>query len=107
MRSEGNLEKILEKGEFAVTGELGPPKHCNIEKMLENIGHLRGSVDAANITDNQTAIVRISSLATSSICIKEDLEPVMQMTVRDRSRIGMQRAILGASSDRANIISFK
>ena len=59
MKSEGRLEKIFEKGEFAVTGELGPPKHSNIEKMVENIGHLKSSVDAANITDNQTAIVRI------------------------------------------------
>ena len=56
--SGGRLEKILASGEFAVTGELGPPKHCGTEKLLENIGHLKGSVDAANITDNQTAIVR-------------------------------------------------
>ena len=98
MRSEGRLEKILEKGEFAVTGELGPPKHSNTEKLVENIGHLKGSVDAANITDNQTAIVRISSLATASICLREDLEPIMQMTVRDRNRIAMQSDILGAGA---------
>jgi len=98
MKSEGRLEKIFEKGEFAVTGELGPPKHSNIEKMVENIGHLKSSVDAANITDNQTAIVRISSLATAAICIKEGLEPVMQMTVRDRNRIAMQSDILGAGA---------
>jgi methylenetetrahydrofolate reductase (NADPH) len=96
--SAGHLEHILSKGEFAVTGELGPPKHCNTEKMIENIGYLKSSVDAANITDNQTAIVRISSLATASICIKEGLEPVMQMTVRDRNRIGMQSDILGAGA---------
>ena len=98
MRSEGLVEKILEKGEFAVTGELGPPKHSNTEKLIENIGHLKGSVDAANITDNQTAIVRISSLATASICIREDLEPIMQMTVRDRNRIAMQSDVLGAGA---------
>lgn len=98
MRSEGQLEKILSKGEFAVTGELGPPKHCNTEKMIENIDYLKSAVDAANITDNQTAIVRISSLGTASICIKEGLEPVMQMTVRDRNRIAMQSDILGAGA---------
>ena len=98
MRSESKLENIIESGEFAVTGELGPPKHCDTEKLRENIGHLKGSVDAANITDNQTAIVRISSLATASICIKEGLEPVMQMTVRDRNRIAMQSDILGAGA---------
>jgi len=97
-KSEGRLEKILESGEFAVTGELGPPKHCGTEKLLENIDHLKVSVDAANITDNQTAIVRISSLATASICIKNGLEPVMQMTVRDRNRIAMQSDILGAGA---------
>ena len=70
-------EKILEKGEFGVTGELGPPKHCGTEKLKENIGHLKNVVDAANITDNQTAIVRISSLATASICIQESLEPII------------------------------
>jgi methylenetetrahydrofolate reductase (NADPH) len=96
--SNGKLERIFSKGEFAVTGELGPPKHCNTEKMVENIGYLKSAVDAANITDNQTAIVRISSLATASICIKESLEPIMQMTVRDRNRIGMQSDILGAGA---------
>jgi len=98
LRSEGRLEKILAKGEFAITGELGPPKHCGIEGVIKNIGHLKSAVDAANITDNQTAVVRISSLATAKILIDEGLEPVMQMTVRDRNRIAMQSDILGAGA---------
>ena len=98
LRSEGRLEKILARGEFAITGELGPPKHCGIEGVKKNIGHLKGSVDAANLTDNQTAVVRISSLATAAILMQEDLEPVMQMTVRDRNRIAMQSDVLGAGA---------
>jgi len=98
MNSEGRLERILANGDFAITGELGPPKHCGIEGVLKNIGHLKGAVDAANITDNQTAVVRISSLATAALLIREELEPVMQMTVRDRNRIAMQSDILGAGA---------
>ncbi len=96
--SDGRLEKVMAKGNFAVTGELGPPKHCGIEGVIKNIGHLKGAVDAANITDNQTAVVRISSLATAALLIREGLEPVMQMTVRDRNRIAMQSDILGAGA---------
>lgn len=96
--TEGRLEKILAKGEFAVTGELGPPKHCGLDIVKTNIGHLKEAVDAANVTDNQTAIVRISSLATSAICKNEGLEPVLQMTVRDRNRIAIQSDILGAGA---------
>jgi methylenetetrahydrofolate reductase (NADPH) len=96
--TDGRLEKILAKGEFAVTGELGPPKHSGTDIVKTNIGHLREAVDAANVTDNQTAIVRISSLATSTICKQEGLEPVLQMTVRDRNRIALQSDILGAGA---------
>ena len=98
LRSGGRLETIMAKGEFAVTGELGPPKHTDIEIVKTNIGHLKGAVDAANITDNQTAIVRISSLAASAILMQEGLEPIMQMTVRDRNRIAMQSDVLGAGA---------
>ena len=98
LNSDGRLEKVMAKGDFAVTGELGPPKHCGTEGVLKNIAHLKGAVDAANITDNQTAVVRISSLATAALLIREGLEPVMQMTVRDRNRIAMQSDILGAGA---------
>jgi methylenetetrahydrofolate reductase (NADPH) len=98
LKSNGRLEKIMAKGEFAVTGELGPPKHTDTEGVINNIGHLKGAVDAANITDNQTAIVRISSLAVSAILMREGLEPIMQMTVRDRNRIAMQSDVLGAGA---------
>ncbi|MBN2039751.1 MAG: methylenetetrahydrofolate reductase [Spirochaetes bacterium] len=98
MRSESNLEKVLEKGEFAVTGELGPPKGNDLELVKKKIGLLKGNVDAVNITDNQTAVVRMSSIATSKILIDEGLEPVMQMVVRDRNRIAIQSDIFGATA---------
>lgn len=98
LKSNGRLEKILAKGEFAVTGELGPPKHTDPEVIRKNAGFLKQAVDAANITDNQTAIVRIASLAGAAILLQEGLEPVMQMTVRDRNRIAMQSDVLGAAA---------
>ncbi len=98
MKSGSNLEKVLEKGEFAVTAELGPPKGNDVEVVYEKAKYLKGVVDAVNVTDNQTAIVRMSSIATSKIIMDLGLEPVMQMTCRDRNRIGMQSDIFGATA---------
>jgi len=75
MKAGSRLEKILEKGLFAVTGELGPPKGNNIEVIKKKADLLRGYVDAVNVTDNQTAIVRMSSIATSSHLVGIGLEP--------------------------------
>jgi len=98
MKSGSNLEKVFEKGEFAVTAELGPPKGNDVEVVYEKAKYLKGIVDAVNVTDNQTAIVRMSSIATSKIIMDLGLEPVMQMTCRDRNRIGMQSDIFGATA---------
>lgn len=98
MKAESNLEKVLEKGEFAVTGELGPPKGNDLEVVKKKIEMLKGNVDAVNITDNQTAVVRMSSIATSAHLVQMGLEPVMQMVCRDRNRIAMQSDIFGATS---------
>jgi len=96
MKSGSNLEKLLEKGEFVVTGELGPPKGPDIEVVKKKAGMLKGNVDAVNITDNQTAIVRMSSIAACKVLIDEGLEPNMQMVARDRNRIAMMSDIFGA-----------
>jgi methylenetetrahydrofolate reductase (NADPH) len=98
MKAGSHLETILEKGLFAVTGELGPPKGNNFEVIKKKVDLLRGYVDAVNVTDNQTAIVRMSSIATSSHLVRMGLEPVMQMVTRDRNRIAMQSDIFGAAS---------
>lgn len=95
-KSGSNLEKILKAGHFAFTGELGPPRGTNAEEVKEKAQHLKGNVDAVNITDNQTAMVRMSSWAASLFLIQEGLEPNFQMVCRDRNRLAMQADILGA-----------
>jgi methylenetetrahydrofolate reductase (NADPH) len=97
LKSGSNLERVLASGQFAVTGELGPPRSMNLELINRKIEYLRGFVDAANLTDNQTGIVRLSSIATSILCHQGGLEPVMQMTCRDRNRLAMQSDLLGAN----------
>lgn len=92
------MEKLWEQGEFVVSGEIGPPKHSNPEIIKEHAQLLKDYVDAANLTDNQTAIVRISSIASAVHTLGEGLEPIVQMTVRDRNRIGIQSDLLGAAS---------
>jgi methylenetetrahydrofolate reductase (NADPH) len=96
LKSESKLEKLLAKGEFVVTGELGPPKSVDMSVLDEKISALSGAVDAVNITDNQTAIVRISSIGTAFYIQARGLEPVVQMTCRDRNRLAIQADLLGA-----------
>ncbi len=98
MRSQSNLEKVLEGGHFAVTAEIGPPKSACAEGVRKKVRALKGCADALNLTDNQTAIVRLSSLASGVACLQEGAEPVMQMTCRDRNRIAMQSDLLGAAA---------
>ena len=92
------LEKILISGQFAVTGEIGPPKGYDAEVIRKKCAMLKGYVDAANVTDNQTGIVRMSSIAAGILIQNEGLEAVIQMTCRDRNRLAMQSDILGAAA---------
>lgn len=96
MKSESNLEKILESGQFAVTGECGPPRGADPSIIHRKAEFLRGNVDAVNVTDNQTSIVRMSSIATCAILTQLGLEATMQMVTRDRNRIAIQSDIFGA-----------
>jgi len=91
-----NLEKVLRAGHFAVTGELGPPQSADPEVIRKKAALLRGYCEAVNITDNQTAIVRMSSIGAGAIVVQEGLEPVIQMTCRDRNRLAIQSDLLGA-----------
>ena len=88
----------MKAGHFAFTGELGPPRGNSVEAVREKAAPLKGMVDSVNITDNQTAMVRMSSWAASLIAIEEGLEPNFQMVCRDRNRLAMQSDILGASA---------
>jgi methylenetetrahydrofolate reductase (NADPH) len=98
LKSGSNLERMLAAGHFAVTGELGPPKSHNADVIRKKTQLLKGSVDAANLTDNQTAIVRMSSIAAGTILVQEGLEPIIQMTCRDRNRLAIQSDLLGAAA---------
>jgi methylenetetrahydrofolate reductase (NADPH) len=91
-----NLEKILKASHFAFTGELGPPRGTAAEEVRKKAAFLKGNVDSVNITDNQTAVVRMSSWAACLFLIQEGVEPNFQMVCRDRNRLAMQADILGA-----------
>lgn len=95
-KSGSRLERILRAGHFAVTGELGPPQSADGEVIRKKVQLLKGVCDAANITDNQTAIVRMSSIGAGTILVQEDLEPIIQMTCRDRNRLAIQSDLMGA-----------
>jgi len=96
MKTESNLEKVLASGQLAVTSEVGPPRGCNIDILKEKAHMIKDYVDGINITDNQTAMVRLSSIA-GGIAIKQmGLDPIIQMVARDRNRLAMQSDILGA-----------
>jgi len=92
------IQRVLERGEFAVTAECGPPKGADPGVVLKKAETLRENVDSVNVTDNQTAIVRMSSLAACTLLKTEGYDPVLQMVVRDRNRIALQSDILGASA---------
>ena len=92
------LQKILTRGKLAVTAEVGPPRGSNADVVREKASLLKGYVDAVNVTDNQTAIVRMSSIAACSHLIQMGIEPVMQMVTRDRNRIALQSDVMGAYS---------
>ena len=98
VKSGSNLEKLLRKGEFVVTSELGPPRGASREDVEKKAEFLKGYADAFNLTDCQTAMVRLSSIASGAILLDMGMEPVVQMTCRDRNRIAMQSDILGAAS---------
>ena len=91
-----NLERILAAGHFAVTAEIGPPRGPDPAAVKAKAALVKGIADAYNVTDNQTAVVRMSSIAASKVLFDEGLEPVMQMTCRDRNRIAIQSDLLGA-----------
>jgi len=96
MKAGTNLEKVLRSGAFAVTAEIGPPKGAVAAVVKRKADLLKGSCDAYNVTDNQTAIVRMSSLAGCIMLKEAGLDPVMQIVVRDRNRIAIQSDLLGA-----------
>src|SRR4030042_3856767 len=101
-KTESTLEKVLAAGHLAVTSECGPPRGAVPEKVIEKANLLKGYVDAINVTDNQTAVVRMSSFAACLLIKQMGLYPILQMVTRDRNRLAMQSDIIGASSHGIN-----
>jgi methylenetetrahydrofolate reductase (NADPH) len=105
VNTASKLEKILSEGHYAVTSECGPPRGSKPEPILEKADLIKDHVDAINITDNQTSMTRLCSLAACIRLKLNGLEPVLQMVTRDRNRIALQSDILGAASfDIANVL---
>ncbi len=96
--TSSKLEKILASGNLAVTSECGPPRGSDPEAIIEKANLIKDHVDAINITDNQTSVTRMCSLAACIRLKLMGLEPVLQMVTRDRNRIALQSDILGAAS---------
>jgi methylenetetrahydrofolate reductase (NADPH) len=97
-KTPSKLEKILSQGYMAVTSECGPPRGSDPQAVLEKAELIKDHVDAINITDNQTAMTRLCSLASCAHLKISGYEPVLQMVTRDRNRIGLQSDLLGAAS---------
>ncbi len=92
------LTELFQRGEFVVTAEVGPPKGFHIEHLLHEVEtYLKGRVHAVNVTDNQSSVMRLGSLATCIALKNMGLNPIFQMTCRDRNRIALQSDLLSAA----------
>jgi len=91
-----SLQQALAKGEFAVTAEVAPPKGTDTTEMMENAEFLRGKVHAVNVTDQQSSVMRLGSLASCRLLKESGFEPVFQLTTRDRNRIALQSDLLSS-----------
>jgi 5,10-methylenetetrahydrofolate reductase len=93
-----NFKEKLQAGKFLVTSEIGPPKGIQTKKLLEDAELIRGRVDAINVTDLQSSVMRLGSLAVCSLLKQKGLEPIFQVTCRDRNRLALQSDILSAAA---------
>jgi methylenetetrahydrofolate reductase (NADPH) len=98
VKTDSKLERILAAGHLAVTAECGPPRGSDPDIIIKKGDLLKNHVDAVNVTDNQTSVTRLCSLAACIHLKLMGVEPVLQMVTRDRNRIALQSDILGAAS---------
>ena len=92
------LAQVLQAGEFALTAETSPPDSASAQAVLDRVECLRGLADAVNVTDGASARAHMSALATAAIMARDGIEPVLQMTTRDRNRLALQGDTLGAAA---------
>jgi 5,10-methylenetetrahydrofolate reductase len=90
------LRELFKEGKFVVTAEVAPPKGVDVSEMLENAEYLRGKVHAVNVTDQQSSVMRLGSLASCRLLKESGFEPIFQLTTRDRNRIALQSDLLSA-----------
>ncbi len=98
LNTASRLERVMKAGHLGVTSECGPPRGSDPAEIRHKGKLIRDHVDAINVTDNQTAMTRMSSLAACVHLKLEGVEPVLQMVTRDRNRVALQSDILGAAS---------
>lgn len=91
-----SLKEALHSGKFVITGEIGPPKGTNLEKMAHHIDLLKDKVDAMNVTDHQSSVMRFPSIGGALAVKEQGGEPILQMTCRDRNRLALQAELLFA-----------
>jgi len=104
MKTKGNLARVLETGQFAVTAEISSPQNTDLETIRENANLIKGSVDAFNVPDGQAAVVAMASWAVCLVGIEEGIDAIAHMTCRDRNRIALQMDILAISASGVNNI---
>ena len=93
-----NFKEKLQAGKFLVTSEVGPPKGIETKKILEDAELIRGRVDGINVTDLQSSVMRLGSLAVCSLLKQNNFEPIYQLTCRDRNRLALQSDLLSAAA---------
>jgi len=91
------LKDLFKKGKFVITSEIGPPKGTNIEPALAEVDLLKGKADAINVTENQSSVMRLGSMAVCRLLKERGFEPVFQITCRDRNRLALQSDLISAS----------
>jgi len=91
------LTERFKEGKFVITCEVGPPKGIEVEKLIDELEPLRSKIDAFNVTDLQSSVLRAGSMATCRLLKDKDFEPIMQLTCRDRNRLGLQSDVLSAA----------
>lgn len=96
MEDRSKLSRLLARGDFVVTAEIGPPKSADAAAVRSKVRAVRGYCDAVNVTDNQAAVVRMAAWAGSLVALEEGVEPIMQVTTRDRNLMAIQSDLLGA-----------
>jgi methylenetetrahydrofolate reductase (NADPH) len=96
--TNSKLQQVLQAGQFAMTAETSPPDAASAEVVMDRVHCLKGVADAVNVTDGASARVHMSALAAAAIMAREGIEPVLQLTTRDRNRLALQADVVGASA---------